>query len=324
MPVIVVDGPEKSGKSTFIEVLVHLLGPKTRVRHHGPPISTQGRPLDLRYSAELQADLASTAQYTIYDRCWASDHVYDSWLKRPNSRLASNAFLGEWMYGRAVATAGARVMLLGPSDAHLYARRTPDDHALQPHLERQAFQQYAETWGWDRSLRNSTDPSALEALAKDVIELAKRRTLDMMNLRLGPLVYTGWAYPRVLFVGEVSSTKASLLGAFLPFSSMESTAFAQSIGPLALKCGWVSAVAVTDELLSRARLIVTCSAGAKDRVNEFSRRGLSRPQIMDIHNPSWLYKWGEAAGLRAPTEVRVRRTVFQHLGLRDSALQEVS
>lgn len=318
MPVIVVDGPEKSGKTTFIEMLVDSLGPRTMVRHHGPPTFVEGQPLDIRYSAELQADLANISQYAIYDRCWASDSVYDKFLRRPGSRLAHDQFLGEWMYSRAVATVGARVMLLGPSDAHLYARRTPDDIPIPAHIERQAFQQYAEAWGWDRCMQ-TPKPSDMPMTVSDVIELARRRALGLMDLRIGIRDYTGPSYPQVLFVGETTSRKDDLKGAFLPFSSRQSTAFAESLGLLALKCGWVSWLAATDELLSRARLIVTLGPGARDRVTEFRSRGTSRAEVLDAHRPSWLYQWGAAAGLLAPTEIRVRRAVFRYLGLKHVA-----
>ena len=319
MPVIVVEGPEKAGKSTFIERLKLLLGPATQVRHHAAVSPVPGQPLDARYSAELQVDLDSPAKYTIYDRAWASDHVYDRLLGRETSRLAYDQFLGEWMYSRAVATTGVRVMLLGPSDAHLYARRTADDHSIQPHIERAAFQQYAEAWNWDRCVRTPTDPAALDALAASVVALAQRRTLDMLDLRLGPPTYVGPAWPRVLFVDEIRNGINLVQGSFLPFSSYYATKFGRSLGPLALHCGWASPIAVTDKLLSRARLIVTCGAGARERTAEFLQRGQSRPQVMDIHHPSWLYKWGEAAGLVAPTEVRVRRAVFQRLGIQEVA-----
>lgn len=319
MPIIIVDGPEKAGKSTFIAELVRQLGPNTRVRHHSAVNPVAGKFLDQRYEQELREDLARPSKYTVYDRCWASDHVYDRFFNRATSRLKNTGFLGEWLYTRAVATTGASVMLLGPSDSHLYAMRTAEDHPISPHIERAAFETYGEVYHWDFVRRQPHGAPYTTILATQVIELVKRRALEMMALRMGPPTYVGSAHPRVLFVGDVDTQSAYMPGGFLPFTSEASVKFAESLGPLAMHCGWAFSLTVTDELLQRARLVITCGKGARDRVAEFKARGRGSTQVMDIHNPTWLYRWGQAAGLTAPTEVRVRRAVYKYLGLQEVA-----
>lgn len=66
--IIVIEGPEKAGKTTLTKFLI--AKKPMEIRHWGPV-----DPDDRVYTEQLIKDVESD-NWIIWDRCWPSEHVY--------------------------------------------------------------------------------------------------------------------------------------------------------------------------------------------------------------------------------------------------------
>ena len=141
MPVILVEGPEKAGKSTLVRALLKRI-PNAKVRKFTGPI--QGD----EYSEALLEDTLPSLfpLITIWDRGWVSEWVYSGLLRRPSKLTGDRAqFFDEWLIGAG----GVGVVLLGPDIKTLTKNRDETDLEVDPEAERLYFSEYASALpGW--------------------------------------------------------------------------------------------------------------------------------------------------------------------------------
>lgn len=289
MSVIVLDGPEKAGKTSFARALQRE-DPRVRYRHWGP-VAEHGD-----YYEALMEDVARPYP-VVWDRSWASESVYARLLGRPRV-LADDPFLGEWLYGRSAISNGLRIML-APSEMVLTGRRyhaaDPNDLPVDPGEERAMFLQYADQWGW--SVFMDAPPSTVQVVLRK----------SWHKLREGavyrPPVWAGRHDARVVFVGDRRNPNAQFQ---IPFASDYTARYGRALGPIALRCGWTN----TDfepALLHGPRL-VACGGAASTWLEV---AGL--PHEMVPH-PAWLYRWGNASDQIIDAEHTIRRIVREAYG----------
>lgn len=142
---LVIDGPEKAGKTTLIEALrtrVILGGAETTVRKWGK-LDDGKWAVDEVYGVALDEDEAKPG-LVIWDRSWASETVYGQLLNR-DRRLAADPDLGDKLYGRRVKL---KVILGGPSPAIMAGDRDAEDLPVAPAQEQEAFVAYGRRYGW--------------------------------------------------------------------------------------------------------------------------------------------------------------------------------
>lgn len=132
--IIVIDGPEKAGKSTFIRQFAEENG--WRIRKQTGPAT----PNWTQYVSDLQADMFSN-ENVIWDRGWASEAVYSDMTGR--AWVDTRAM--EFILGRIPM---ARIMVLGPGFEKQYSLRDESDMPVDPRQERAKFMQYATHMGW--------------------------------------------------------------------------------------------------------------------------------------------------------------------------------
>lgn len=298
MPLVVIDGPEKAGKSTLAALLAREHG--AEVRHFGAEPSA-GFLYDLVFARALIEDLAKP-HLVVYDRSWASEVVYGSYYHR-RRRLVADPWLGEWLYGRVAATLGVRLVLLGPPAEALHRLRSPDDHDIPAGMERVLFAGYAQRWGWEAAERPD-DPEWLPWIAAS---LAARAHKKAAAVPLPPVHYVGPPEPRVLIVGESKNAWGQFPGAFAPFTSWYTTRFGRLFGREALDFGWTNADVLTDEALASMNrpLVIACGTVAQRRL-----AGLAGElDIVPAPHPSWFYRWGAARTSVPITESRLLDSV---------------
>ena len=142
MAILVIDGPEKAGKTTLIQMMKAQEPALEVVKWYQPKWYGE-------YKAELIRALAlPKGALVVWDRSWASDAVYSKLMPKVPRRFLANEEAGEAQLGRYVGYNGLRVILGGPAAPVLAARRTADDLPVAPLDEQRAFIEYGEKWGW--------------------------------------------------------------------------------------------------------------------------------------------------------------------------------
>jgi hypothetical protein len=231
---ITISGPEKAGKTTLINGLAPLLE-KSEVRHWSGPAND---PRNTRFLPALREDYAASfaGASVIWDRSWLCHNVYGFLLNHPHNETVRNPLLSEWLYGRAVAHLGFRVVLLPQDWREAQKRRTADDLEVHARFECQMYRDLATEYGHLILENDYTE----ETLGRNLAKLyARVHALENHNRshRLEELVSPPQA--RVCFVAEKpEGPNDAKLGEWLPFSHREGWKFAQMIGTDALQCGW--------------------------------------------------------------------------------------
>lgn len=259
MAILIVDGPEKAGKSTIIDAVARRcqqLGFTVGVRRWG-----QVDPDDRVYSPCLQEDARRPANdLMVWDRSWASEHVYGKLLGR-DRRLVDDPWLGEWIHSRAVQTVGMRVMLLGPSVGALRELRDDSDLPVNPAEERALFDLYARRFGWT-TFSNAHSLDAAERIANIItltaVGLAR-------NTIAGPPTYCGPSNAPVIFVGERRNEGGGVTipGSWLPFGSRLTSLVGRQLGDFAMRCGWTNASDCPPLAVRRATVLVALGKRAE-------------------------------------------------------------
>lgn len=283
MTVIVLDGPEKAGKSTLAAAIRARCDADSipcRIRPWGP--IPDGWDTDARYAAALAEDSARPG-VVVWDRSWLSESVYAHLLGR-HRRLADDPWLGEWLYARAVPI---RVVVRGPDPEALAAARTVDDLPVHPAAEQALYLEYAQLYDWFTVGDGKTRPDPDRTAASLVRLAACVPAWD-------PTAYCGRPDARVVFVGDRPSTFASLPGGWLPFSSRYTTMYGRALGPNAFACGWTNASCEPAFIFEHARAIIACGRIAQAWVKEELRfRAESQfTSVINLPHPSALYRWG--------------------------------
>lgn len=301
MPIIVLDGPDCSGKTYVARLLEKRYG--ARVRHWGPIT-----PDDRVYAEPLREDIHS-GDLIVWDRSWVSEHVYAKLLGR-DRRLRDNPWLGEWLHTRAVRTVGLGMILLGPDVATLERLRKdhPGTLLADAQDEVDAFRSYAERFGW-RVLNNYHTSYDARDLA-DVLAARARQVVtygEQVSIAWPP-GYCGPPDARVVFVGdEPGGGGHSVPGSWLPFCSRFTMRYGELLGNEAFKCGWTNRSACPPQTLrmSRIKLVIACGARAQRWVKFYAVHS----NVLPVPHPSWLYRWGRGQDKIVEVEQLILRTV---------------
>ena len=300
MPVIYLDGPEKAGKSTIAWTILRKYG--GRIRAWGPV-----KPDDRVYAEPLLDDISST-ELIVWDRAWVAEHVYAALLGR-DRRLADDPWLGEWLYGRALRTAGYHCIILGPNIATLRTLRDGTDLPVDPADERRTYQAYGKQQHVQCYVNQHTVEGA-ELVADAAVDAATGAYNLAKRMWLLPPVYAGPTLAPVVFVGEGPGGSASMPGSGLPFTSRLTTMLGRDLGEFANRCGWCNASDVPAQSLRGRRLIVACGKAAEKWV----RYNVDPKRMITVDHPAFAYRWGRAQE-RLPAYREVLdaiRKEFQH------------
>lgn len=150
MPIVILDGPEATGKSTIIDALRNEWGiEKTDLRSMGPKKSW------LEYCNPLYDDISQSADLPewlfVWSRCWASRTVYNELLKQ--GQIVPREVTRE-LDAIVTRSGGMLCMVTAPVNTLLERRLerlsragSKPDHQLDVNKELAAFQRYARTGG---------------------------------------------------------------------------------------------------------------------------------------------------------------------------------
>lgn len=277
--------PEKAGKTTLARYIVD--HHKARYRHWGPVKDESA------YLAPLKEDVES-GELVVWDRSWASEAVYGQLLNR-ECLLAADPWWGEWIYGRAIKTAGVGVILCGPSIEQLRSARTPDDHPIDPLFEVNAYRQYAHQFGWS-CVQNRHEPGVVERLGDVLVRQAT------INARADqPPLYCGPVGAQTVVLGEARNQQSTIAGGWLPFTSPYTTTFGRLFGDTAFKVGWTNVFNGSQRSIERASLVVACGKIAADYAREHTKG-----EIIEVGHPAFIYRWKGGQALRERTEAQVK------------------
>lgn len=280
MPIIQIDGPERSGKSTIASAIGRLYG--ARVRHWGPV-----DPDDRVYSPAMEQDIAS-GDLVVWDRSWAAEHVYGKLLNR-DRRLARDPWLGEWIHGRAVRTVGVQCILLGPSSLELDKLRDASGLAELPvdaDVERDSFAAYGERFNY-LVIENGHTENEAERWADALVNIA--RTVDA-KVKLNPPGYCGPPEPNVVFVGERKGDHPTIPGGWLPFSSRLGAMLGRDLGDFAFACGWTNSQDIQPQFLRDVLCLVALGQVAAKWVDHYVH---PTHQYEVLDHPGYIYRWGK-------------------------------
>ena len=149
MAVIVIDGPEKAGKTTLInEIHASLISTRQSsciVRKQ----SGRALPNESVYLDDLlkDASVSASVKIVIWDRSWASEYVYGTLLNQ-NRPMVKDPLSGEWLLGKIVVANGIRLILPGPDPTILSVRRDSTDLSVDPAKEQMLYKSYGKKFGW--------------------------------------------------------------------------------------------------------------------------------------------------------------------------------
>ncbi len=274
--ILVIDGPEKAGKTTLIQNILGITyarGIPARVHAWGPV-----DPDDRVYSPVLMEDSLSPHVLHIWQRSWASEHVYAKLLNR-DRRLREDPWYGEWIHGRAVTAQGMCVMLLAPIPA-LRERRDDTDLNIDVEKEFVEFRDYAVRFRWRLKMLPNNMSSILPAAYSIMNELESKIT------HVIPPVYAGPLNAPVIIIGEKRSMNTQPWE-WLPFSSRLTTIFGRTFGDAAFRYGWGNAQDTPPAVLSEARVVISCGDVARKWVANY----VSPVTHISVPHPSYLYRY---------------------------------
>ncbi len=194
---IVVDGPEKTGKSTMVRHLATLL-------HNFNVVTINSRYTANRFAGYMDALKMSTRPdtFVIMDRAWPSEAVYSTLLNR---QAAYPDWWCEWCLGLPARTLGLVLFTnppnrLGPLDS--------TDYVLDYEVERRAYEDYAAYYGYETIDTTQIDPLSLVDRAVDIYSSGAR-----------PPAYAGNRRPKLLIAGECRNTVSTEPLAWGPLST---------------------------------------------------------------------------------------------------------
>ena len=308
--IILIDGPEKTGKSTLIAELTRQLegrGVLVHSRRWG-----QVKPDDRVYTAPLQQDLSrATSGVTIWDRGWPAEHVYGSLLNRPR-RGATNPWILEWLHGRAVNGRGAKVILL-PSDSTAPAKLRDDtDLPVSVTAEYRAYEQYAKEFSYDVYFNNYTEATVQLNASMIIASLQEEEPVNARYLTLDTL-HRSKGY-RVI-VGEARNPKdfQTMAGAWLPFSSAKMSAFVQKyFSNSAFQFAWCNTEDFSRGVLPLSALHNAAEVYTFGKMAEafVIQRGAT-PKAAFLH-PAFFARWNTEKGRSALREFETQyKTAFK-------------
>jgi hypothetical protein len=260
--IIVVDGPEKAGKSTLIagvSTALGVLGYDVIVRKWGP-LKTDDR----EYSPALKDDTEDHRHVVIWDRSWVSEHVYANLLERPR-RLAKNSFLGEFLHRRALFGQGFGVILAPIASEMAEKYRDSTDLDVDPVQERTMFMKYSLQYKWMGLFNDYTE----ESLKKNVNKIVMKATKNSQSRHnQQQITVTPCIGSEIVFMGNQLGDP-QFAGGWLPFTSERLIKFAEMFGESALAASWANSDSIDARTINAHRFIVTVGKYAEEKLKEF-------------------------------------------------------
>lgn len=308
---LVIDGPEKAGKTTLVAALKQWWDtaypesggtPRARVRKWGR-LDDGKWTVDSVYRDALVED-ATYEGLVVWDRSWASEAVYSGLLHR-NRRLGTDPWLGEWLYGRGV---DLKFILGGPHPSVTELDLDEDDHVhnIDPRVEQAAFLAYARRWGWTVVGHTDRDRLPLSTL----LNLIQLRVAAQSVRQRDPRLWCGPREASVALVGERGSNKDSLVGGWLPFSSLYTTGYGRLLGSTAMRAGWTNAWDDQRQIFDSARLIIACGSSAFEWAREVQKvEQRDGTRVEQVYHPAALYRWGRLRPYIPAVEARIRELI---------------
>lgn len=298
--IILIDGPEKAGKSTLIKELTWQLENTGVLVHHRR--WGQVKPDDRVYTPALQQDLGvQTKGVTIWDRGWPSEYVYGNLLHRPR-RGSTNPWILEWLHGRALHGRGAKVILLPHKRTATAQHRDDTDLPVDVTAEFVAYDQYAKQFGYISCINDYTE-ERLRQNATYIVENLPEE--EPVNARYATFGILHPRRPYQLIVGEARNPKdfTTMAGAWLPFSSAKMSQFVQKyFGDSAFQFAWSNTEdyergVLPLSVLRNAAEVYTFGTLAK----AFVERHHVEPKASFLH-PAFFARWNTERGREALRE----------------------
>lgn len=282
MPLIVIDGPEKAGKSTLIE---HMRD-ATRV-DVVRKFTDAAQPDDRVYGAQLEADmvLVRSGCTVVWDQGWLGEVVYGELLGQ-DRRIAGDWFQGEWLYGRAVDACGVKAVLLGPSVEALACNGDDTDFEVSLRGERELFMKYGKLGGW-RVVANQHEEGMSKSLALELVGLAGQR----VNVDLLPPVVAGPIHSSTIVVGDRPSSRG---GSWMPFTSRLTTKLAlrmKELGGEPLNLLWANSNSFPPQYLGTFETVITCGDRAHRWATLHGKVLSQSTRYVTIPHPAWLFRF---------------------------------
>lgn len=287
MPVIIIDGPEKAGKTTVIEALIKFMQSKDieAERVHWGKMDTDDRV----YSPVLMKHTADSKKVWIWDRGWPSEYVYGKLLGR-DRRMAFDPWIGEWLHGRAVQANGLRVILTGPSPEQLTSLRDKEDHPVSAELEQNLYKHYGEMFGW-LILNNEHTAKSLEIVVEQIFN-EFRSSNKWWNVYLPP-AWSGPISAKTVFISSQASIGEFIPGGWLPFTKDYEIQAAREFGDNAFKAAWINFEDCNPRTLEDRETVVTFG----DQVSKWYHKNIhklerSKPRrLINLHSPELFYAY---------------------------------
>lgn len=273
---LIVDGPEKAGKTSLIERIKQTdIAPKITVVKWGPVY-----PDDRVYADHLRKiwEYPSKEQeLIIFDRGWPAEHVYARLLDR-HRRGRARPWLLEWLHSRATYANGVRVILLPRDPDDSIIRRDETDLPVNPRDEIAYFSEFGYRYGWTVLYNNFVDKTMFNHVDR-IYHLLKHKTFEVAPQHC-TMPIGGFDDLNTVFVGEDRISKSSkkiesMPGAWLPFSSKSNCMFVdRHFRTRALYAAWANASSVANghvpgEVFEKARQIVAFGKKAEAALRTF-------------------------------------------------------
>lgn len=252
---IVIDGPEKAGKTTLVTALasdLRRLGHLVTVHKQGP-----WEPNDAFIAPRVKSH-AHDSVIHIWDRAWASEEVYATLLNR-RRRANGNPFLMEWLHGRATP----HKFILLPTDIEYNARLRDDtDLPVNPGAEYSEFAKYRD-YGY-KILYNSYT-------AEDILSNISTvyASMDRKSSMYAPISYV-YGSPEAKIVFVAPRNEGCKFDRWMPLSyNAAYEMFSEVLGTAAFKCAYMFAHVGNPALLADARLVTAIGKEAADWVHYY-------------------------------------------------------
>ena len=143
MPLLVVEGPENSGKDRMIHQVLQRWRGSSMLFHHFEGDSNHARVME-----DMEFVEAHPTTLVIFNRWWLSELVYRTVQLDDPPTIFGSAFEVESCYGGLADRYGVRLLLTGDPDV-LRARHTPNDIDIHPLMEMRLYHSLAAP-GWNR------------------------------------------------------------------------------------------------------------------------------------------------------------------------------
>jgi hypothetical protein len=257
---IVIDGPEKVGKTTFIKG--HLLP----YLHSNPFVGkvhyvkqNQWHPDDSVVS-EMEREHTESTDLYVWDRGWASEYVYATGLNRQR-RANDGAFMMAWLHGRCTPF---QYILLPPQVEILFDRRDDTDLPIDPRLETKLFHRYAVMADLKCFYLGNT-ASMLSAVD---------HILDDLSKRYRPKIY-GNCNSNVLVLDCLSRGKR--VDRWMPASSIDGYELFRAVGASTLN--WAYAFVKDRPMLNGYKHVVTIGKEAEYWAKQYCTPAVALPRL---------------------------------------------